>query len=40
MTRCIDAVVAELKAEGHEIRDETSPGFFRLKHRNLTLPGR
>lgn len=39
-TRYIDAAVAQLKAEGHEIRDEDIARLSALKHRNLNLLGR
>ncbi|WSU86688.1 transposase (plasmid) [Streptomyces globisporus] len=39
-TRYIDAAVAQLRAEGHEIRDEGIARLSPLKHRNLNLPGR
>ncbi len=39
-TRYIDAAVAQLKAEGHEIRDEDIARLSQLKHRNLNLLGR
>ncbi|GAA2793632.1 hypothetical protein GCM10010470_30630 [Saccharopolyspora taberi] len=39
-TRYIDAAVAQLKAEGHEIRDEDIARLSPLKHRNLNLLGR
>jgi TnpA family transposase len=39
-TRCIDAAVAQLRAEGHEIRDEDIARLSPLKHRNLHLLGR
>jgi hypothetical protein len=39
-TRYIDAAVAQLRAEGHEIRDEDIARFSPLKHRNLNLLGR
>jgi hypothetical protein len=39
-TRYIDAAVAQLQAEGHEIRDEDIIRLSPLKHRNLNLLGR
>ncbi len=39
-TRYIDAAVAQLKVEGHEIRDEDIARLSPLKHRNLNLFGR
>lgn len=36
-TRYIDAAVARLRAEGHEIRDENVARLCPLKHRNLNL---
>nr|WP_153812399.1 Tn3 family transposase [Streptomyces sp. SUK 48] len=39
-TRCIDAVVARLKAEGHEIRGEDIAQPSPLKHRDPNLLGR
>jgi hypothetical protein len=39
-TRYIDAAVAQLKAEGHEIREEDIARLSPLKHRNLNLLGR
>ncbi|PZX40529.1 Tn3 transposase DDE domain-containing protein [Streptomyces sp. DvalAA-21] len=39
-TRYIDAAVAELKAEGHEIRAEDIVRLSPLKHRNLNVLGR
>jgi hypothetical protein len=39
-TRYIDAAVAQLKAEGHEIRDEDIARLSPLKHKNLNLLGR
>jgi TnpA family transposase len=39
-TRYIDAAVAQLRAEGHEIRDEDIARLSPLKHRNLNLLGR
>ncbi|MEU6593204.1 Tn3 family transposase, partial [Streptomyces sp. NPDC046881] len=39
-TRYIDAAVAQLRAEGHEIRDEDIARLSPLKHRNLNVPGR
>ncbi len=39
-TRCIDAAVVQLKAEGHEFRDEDITWLSPLKHRNLNLLGR
>lgn len=37
---CIDAAVAQLRAEGHEIREEDIARLCPLKHRNLNLLGR
>ncbi|MEV0775889.1 Tn3 family transposase [Streptomyces sp. NPDC050428] len=34
-TRYIDAAVAQLRAEGHEVRDEDIARLSPLKHRNL-----
>lgn len=39
-TRYIDAAVAQLRAEGHEIRDEDIARLSLLKHKNLNVPGR
>jgi hypothetical protein len=39
-TRYIDAAVAQLKAEGYEIRAEDLARLSPLKHRNLNLLGR
>jgi hypothetical protein len=39
-TRYIDAAVARLPAEGHEIRDEGIALLAPLKHRNLNVLGR
>ncbi len=39
-TRYIDAAVTQLRAEGHEIRDEDIARLSPLKHRNLNLLGR
>ncbi|MGW6483970.1 Tn3 family transposase [Streptomyces sp. NPDC055059] len=39
-TKYIDAAVAQLQAEGHEIRDEDIARQSPLKHRNLNLLGR
>ena len=39
-TRYIDAAVARLRAEGHEIRDEDIARLSPLKHRNLNVLGR
>lgn len=39
-TRYIDATVAQLRAEGHEIRDEDIVRLSPLKHRNLNVLGR
>jgi hypothetical protein len=39
-TRYIDAAVAQLRAEGHELRDEDIARLSPLKHRNLNLLGR
>jgi Tn3 transposase DDE domain len=39
-TRYVDAAVAQLKAEGHEIRDEDIARLSPLKHRNLNLVDR
>jgi hypothetical protein len=36
----IDAAVAQLQAEGHEIREEDITRLSPLKHRNLNLLGR
>ncbi len=40
MTKYIDAAVAQLQAEGHEIREEDIARLSPLKHRNLNLLGR
>ncbi len=39
-TRYVDAAVAQLQAEGHEIREEDITRLSPLKHRNLNLLGR
>lgn len=39
-TRYIDAAVAQLRAEGHEIRDEDIARLSPLKHKNLNVLGR
>ena len=39
-TRYIDAAVAQLRAEGHEIRDEDVVRLSPLKHKNLNVLGR
>jgi hypothetical protein len=39
-TRYIDAAVARLRAECHEIRDEDIARLSPLKHRNLNVLGR
>ncbi|MGB8946635.1 MAG: Tn3 family transposase [Streptomyces sp.] len=39
-TRYIDAAVAKLRAEGHEIRDEDVARLSPLKHKNLNVLGR
>jgi TnpA family transposase len=39
-TEYIDAAVARLRAEGHEIRDEDIARLSPLRHRNLNLLGR
>lgn len=39
-TRYIDAAVAQLRAEGHETRDEDVARLSPLKHRNLNVLGR
>jgi hypothetical protein len=39
-TRYIDAAVAQLRAEGHEIRDEDIARLSPLKHKNLNCLGR
>nr|WP_240045479.1 transposase [Streptomyces sp. L-9-10] len=39
-TRYIDAAVAQLQAEGHELREEDIARLSPLKHRNLNLLGR
>lgn len=36
----IDAAVVQLRAEGHEIRDENIARLSPLKHRNLNVLGR
>lgn len=36
-TRYIDAAVAQLQAEGHELRDEDIARLSPLKHKNLNL---
>ncbi|GAA2774648.1 hypothetical protein GCM10010521_61300 [Streptomyces rameus] len=38
--RYIDAAVAQLRAEGHETRDEDIARLSPLKHKNLNLLGR
>ncbi|GLW06955.1 hypothetical protein Misp01_20850 [Microtetraspora sp. NBRC 13810] len=38
-TRYIDAAVAQLQAEGHEIREEDIARLSPLKHRNVNLLG-
>lgn len=40
MTRYLDAAIAQLQAEGHEIREEGITRLSPLKHRNLNLFGR
>lgn len=40
ITRYIDAAVAQLRAEGHEIRDEDIARLSPLKHKNLNVLGR
>lgn len=39
-TKYIDAAVAQLKAEGHELRDEDIARLSPLKHSNLNVLGR
>ncbi|MDQ0935972.1 hypothetical protein QFZ49_005944 [Streptomyces turgidiscabies] len=39
-TRYINAAVAQLRAEGHEIKDEDVARLSPLKHRNLNCLGR
>ncbi|WP_435054345.1 DUF4158 domain-containing protein [Nonomuraea angiospora] len=39
-TRYIDAAVVQLRAEGHEIRDEDVARLSSLKHKNLNVLGR
>ncbi|MCG5121578.1 Tn3 family transposase [Streptomyces sp. T7(2022)] len=39
-TKYIDAAVTQLRAEGHELRDEDIARLSPLKHRNLNLLGR
>lgn len=39
-TRYIDAAVAQLRAEGHDIRDEGIARLSPLKHKNLNCLGR
>ncbi len=39
-TRYIDAAVAQLRADGHEIRDEDIARLSPLKHKNLNVLGR
>jgi len=39
-TRYIDAAVAQLRAEGHEIKDEDIARLSPLKHKNLNVLGR
>ena len=39
-TRCVDAAVTQLKAEGHESREEDISRLCPLKHRDLNLLGR
>jgi hypothetical protein len=39
-TKYIDAAVAQLQGEGHEIREEDIARLSPLKHRNLNLLGR
>jgi hypothetical protein len=39
-TRYIDAAVAQLRAEGHDIRDEDVARLSPLKHKNLNVLGR
>lgn len=38
-TKYIDAAVAQLRAEGHEIRDEDIARLSPLKHKNLNVLG-
>lgn len=38
-TRYIGAAVAQLRAEGHELRDEDVARLSPLKHRNLNVLG-
>ncbi|EDX22838.1 transposase [Streptomyces sp. Mg1] len=40
MTRYIDAVVVQLRTEGHEIRDEDVARLSPLKHKHLNVLGR
>lgn len=39
-TRCIDAAVAPLRAEGHKVRDEDIARLSPLKRKNLNVCGR
>jgi len=39
-TRSIDAAVVQLRAEGHEIRNEDAARLSSLKHRHLNMFGR
>lgn len=39
-TRYIDAAVAQLRAEGHDIKDEDIARLSPLKHKNLNVLGR
>lgn len=39
-TKYIDAAVAQLRAEGHKLRDEDIARLSPLKHRNLNMLGR
>jgi hypothetical protein len=39
-TKYIDAAIAQLRAEGHEIRDEDIARLSPLKHENLNVLGR
>lgn len=39
-TRYIDAAVAQLRAEGHDISDEDLARLSPLKHKNLNVLGR
>jgi hypothetical protein len=39
-TRYVDAAVAQLQAEGHEIRNQDIARLSPLKHRNLNVLGR